>query len=131
MHYVAVKSTTPQTVASHSKGTRDRLRSFEGRIGHFHWRWSLRRECLLHAGRPISCYLRRAELGSARQLTPEALIGQLSGRKFGKLLVRVTLEFDLNQCETPCSALSLSIMERESAVSKGQRSPSNFRSETP
>ena len=34
MHYVAVKSTTAQTVASQSKGTRDRLRSFEGRIGH-------------------------------------------------------------------------------------------------
>src|SRR5271166_716038 len=29
-----LSSTTPQTVALHSKGTRDRLRSFEGRIGH-------------------------------------------------------------------------------------------------
>src|SRR5271166_812812 len=39
-------------------------------------------------------------------------------------------EFDLDQCETPCSALSW-FTERESAVSKGERSASNFRSETP
>jgi hypothetical protein len=40
-------------------------------------------------------------------LAPEALIGQLSGRKVGKLLIRVTPEVDLNQCDTPGFALFL------------------------
>jgi len=62
------------------------------------------------------------------QLTPKALIGHLFGRKFGKLLVRFTPELDLDQCETPCPALYapyLLFMERETAVSEGERSPFN------
>jgi hypothetical protein len=90
------------------RAERGELTLIEAAKARGHWRWSLRRECLLHAGRRISSYfyLRRAELGSARQLAPEARIGQLSGRKFGKLLVRVTPESLTRKFMRDCKAFA-------------------------